>query len=233
MNKYVIFFTPRSGSSWLTQMLVDTNLLGKPLEWFNPSHIEENMASLAVNSIDGYLTKIIDTESTNGIFGIELTSIHFEKYLGNEIFLEHFKNDTKYIFLYRHDVIAQAVSLWKAVESNLFHSVEGGKQKDLEFAPEKIKQWTRHILEQEEKLNQIFATLGIKPIKISYEYLVSNPEAAISLIASNLIDARKISLPNSENSYKKLANNNSNTLVSRFYRENHKFCAETFTDRVL
>lgn len=29
-----IFFTPRSGSSWLTDVLTPTRLLGKPQEWF-------------------------------------------------------------------------------------------------------------------------------------------------------------------------------------------------------
>lgn len=137
----------------------------------------------------------------------------------------------KILLLLRQDIIAQAVSLWKAVESGVFHSVEGKPQKELEFDAFEIKKWVRHILAQERRLAEIFKELNVSPIKITYEFLVSNPKAVISLIGSGVVDVNYISMPKSENSYKKLADNNSNDLVSMFYKKNHIFCSEVFKER--
>ena len=34
---YGIAFTPRSGSSWLSELLAGSGVLGNPVEWFNPN----------------------------------------------------------------------------------------------------------------------------------------------------------------------------------------------------
>ena len=39
INEYTVCITPRSGSSWLTEILSKTKILGSPEEWLNPGNL--------------------------------------------------------------------------------------------------------------------------------------------------------------------------------------------------
>ncbi len=239
MKKYVILFTPRSGSSWLTKMLKDTEVLGNPTEWINPDHIQLSRQEMQceTESIDELFTRLIKKRSSPlGIFGIEITSIHYDKFIVNrDTFQKYFSEEnTKFILLTREDIVAQAVSLYKAVKTKVFHSPEAKRQMDVPFNSDEIKKWVNHILKQEQDLDRIIRDNGITPLRISYEFMCSNPDAVVNMIASGLVDVKKdIKNISTNNEYVKIGNKNNDELVSHFYQDCHVFCAASFSRRCL
>jgi LPS sulfotransferase NodH len=213
-------------------MLKDTGVLGKPDEWFNPESISVVMRRLKADSFEDYIHKMFERGKTvNNVFGVELTPLHYEEYLEKKYFKEYFETDTKYILLMRQDIVAQAISLWKANESKIFHSVEGDAQNSMKFSEWAIKRWVTHILQHENKMAEILEEKNLRPIRISYEFMASNPAAVINLIASDLIDMKLVRNPSTTNAYRKLADSNSEELAAEFYHKCHRYCAEVFSNR--
>ncbi|CAN0588975.1 unnamed protein product, partial [Ectocarpus sp. 12 AP-2014] len=54
MTRYVVFFTPRSGSSRLTDLATRTGALGKPGECFNPAFVPAIAQSYSARNLDEY-----------------------------------------------------------------------------------------------------------------------------------------------------------------------------------
>jgi LPS sulfotransferase NodH len=79
IKNYIILFTPRSGSSWLTELITDRTILGRPSEWFNPDLMQSAMNGFYRKSenIYEYCSALQDRhKSAEGIFGAELTAKH-------------------------------------------------------------------------------------------------------------------------------------------------------------
>ena len=71
-RSYVIHFTPRSGSSWLTDVLGQTNVFGLPDEYFNPSFIPRNATAFGATNLDEYIEVLHrrrGAKAKGGIFG--------------------------------------------------------------------------------------------------------------------------------------------------------------------
>ena len=126
-KKYAIAFTPRSGSTWLGDVLLKTNRMGKPMEWFNASFpgLKKRIAEYQSNSIEDYYCAIQnDKSSKNRVFGMEITWFQAQEvfnYIGNDTIFDDIE---QWFWLRRKDFLAQGVSLFKAVESGKFHSVD-------------------------------------------------------------------------------------------------------------
>ena len=76
----------------------------------------------------------------------------------------------KYIYLTRRDLAAQAISLYKATETSVFHtnvqhSEEAiSKLRSLQYDYEKIKEWYVHIDRQEKGWQAYFFNNRIVPL---------------------------------------------------------------------
>lgn len=69
---YLICFTPRSGSSWVSDLLISTKVPGRPLEWVNPNFVRHNAEVFGANNIHDYLFMLMaKTSSPAGVFGME------------------------------------------------------------------------------------------------------------------------------------------------------------------
>ncbi|NEQ76622.1 MAG: hypothetical protein F6K23_28450 [Okeania sp. SIO2C9] len=236
INEYTICITPRSGSSWLTEMLSETKILGNPEEWFNPG----NLPGIIQNrypclDVIEYFDCIKRTQCTeNKVFGMELS--FFQHQLVCDA-LEKTKKDSslsllnpeknKFIYLYRLDLVAQAVSLYRAVETGMFHSAQKNASEkalvDFKYSDDRIWHWLIHILQQEFGWQQNFSKKGISPLCLTYEEMWSNPNLTklrvINHILGNLDQIHEIDELSSYN-HTKIANSKSHEIITRFY-ENH------------
>lgn len=174
---YFVFFTPRSGSSWLTELLATNGGYGNPSEWFSPDVIPEVAEKLKVDNIYDYIAvakrRLADADT--GVFGLELTYFQFEMIRELIDLSLHFSWDSIRVFyLSRQDIVAQAVSLYKAVTSRVFHSTDimDGKIPSVEYNVEEISYWLEHIVQQEIGLEALFSRLGIVPIRLNYEQMM-------------------------------------------------------------
>ncbi|AFZ44909.1 hypothetical protein PCC7418_2773 [Halothece sp. PCC 7418] len=111
---YIICYTPRSGSHLLGHTLKQTNVLGFPLEYFNPVNLPEWQKRFGTEGIlDTYREIQRHRTSPNGCFGCKLSYRQFKKIMQRHKFEDFFSSNCKFIFVRRRDLIAQAVSLAK------------------------------------------------------------------------------------------------------------------------
>ena len=183
----VIFFVARSGSSWLTELLTKTRMLGNPEEWFNPDFVAENARNLGAKSELEYI-KALQSElgSNNGIFAIECSYSQME--LLEEIdFFDIFNNEnnTKFFYLRRKDLVAQAISLYSAKNTGIFHASQSRQVEDTKVGYDgpNILHWLVHLLSEEIMFELRFIKTGITPIQLFYEDIVCRAQDTLDLFA--------------------------------------------------
>lgn len=203
---YAIFLTPRSGSTWLTELAIATGRLGAPQEWFNDGWIYENRTALGCKpprlrntpNINAYLDAIVD--EGNGVAGIELSC--FQAAMLAELIEPAFNPAclTASFYLRRRDICAQAVSLYRGVESQLFHSYEATPERSAALAAipynhDRLTGWVEFLLASEARFAFMFEAAGLNPISLYYEDLVADPLTILRLISNELAVPPPESLP--------------------------------------
>lgn len=230
---YWIFFTPRSGSSWLADLLESLGFLGKPGEWFNPGLLPNILKRYACADLFEYVQCMKKSQqSRNGVFGCEITFFQLKLLLDAiaELGLDRESiikaRDDNTIYLYRRDLLAQAISLYKAAETGYFHAT----QKDegthgahaTEYNSEAIWYWLLHVLQQEYGFERTFKELGVNPLSISYEELSIDPHHTLNRICGHVLQSVNFVGMKGRNfvsDHKKLANAVSDEYWYRFYEE--------------
>ncbi len=193
-KSYMIAMTPRSGSSYLTDVLSRTMLLGRPGEFLPYEHIKIAMDKLGRNKIavqDHFLWVIRQT-STNGVFGQKSSYYQAQQFFdwdGFNVF-DYLFPGTKFIYLIRRAIVKQAISLYIATETKVFHTNvehERNRIKMIESLPynrKKINYWLKHIVNQEILWSRYFKEKGIDPLFFYYEDLVADVEFWVNKIIS-------------------------------------------------
>lgn len=191
---YCIFFTPRSGSSWLTNVLTTARGFGHPDEAFNPEFVREGLRLLNAYDLDSYVEMLRRHHGHRSAFGFEAVidqvPVVFETY---DRFFSIFPPTGTFFFLIREDIVEQAVSLAKAIKTQLFHStqVEDGAVEDADgrfaYVAEDIGHWLRHVHAQEKQSEAVFKTFGVTPIRLSYEAMMAGgPEEVVAAFSQHL-----------------------------------------------
>jgi len=128
----LILAAPRSGSTMFAEALNSTGQLGLCDEWFNYEYFA---AYLIVNKIElfnlkDYMKWIIQRTMHNGTFCLKWLVGQVDRMkrdFGVDIFSMNFDHC---IWIYRRDMLAQAVSLAKALVTDKFRSTEDGNGND-------------------------------------------------------------------------------------------------------
>lgn len=225
IREYFIAITPRSGSSWLTELLASTHIAGNPEEWFNPNHLSGILENYKCDNVFDYMKSIKARQCTaNSVFGIEASFYQLKLVLEENSFNSILK-DPKVIAWTRKDFVAQGISLFKAVETGYFHSLQGNKMaiKEAEYNATKIKEWILHILYQEAHWETFFKTQGITPLRLTYEDLVSDTLGILKKILA-YIDVLKPDIDlNIKTRHQKIANASTQILINKFNQECQDF----------
>lgn len=108
--------TQRSGSNYICSALRSIDGLGDPREYFSPVHIHEESKRIQVKEDALEFSKeIIENVPKGEFFSFKLHYLQFfENFLTKGVDLNDAFPEMKTIFLRRSNVIAQAISLWKA-----------------------------------------------------------------------------------------------------------------------
>jgi LPS sulfotransferase NodH len=230
--KYILAITPRSGSSFLSDLLKKTEVLGTPQEFINQSFIPRHLQNKTpAQTPDDYLMNIFKVWKTkNGVAGIKASWFQFRNLyaiLANPAIVY----DYKYIYLTRANLAEQAVSLYKATESNVFHSVVKPnnesieKLNSLEYNFDKINFWYQHILTQEEGWEQFFHSNNLSPLRINYDDICADWSSVIKKIALFIgikqpgLNKINSSLSSITPSLKKMGDNKNILWAERFLQE--------------
>jgi len=190
--RYVLCTTPRCGSHFVGHLLYRSGLFGYPLEYFNPLNYPEwqkRTAAAGATDVLGYLEG--KRTSPNGCFGIKLHYSHLAAAVA-VIGLRPLIDDWRFVLLRRRDVLGQAVSWARAVQTRAWIS-------DMpELAPARydraaIAYRLNLLLEQTAGWQRFLAENGVLPLELTYEDVVASPAGAMSKIA----DLLGVDLPDS------------------------------------
>ena len=205
--RYLICSTQRTGSTLLCRLLTATGLAGFPEEYLRHDRIEPWLKRLGVTgiSVQDYLREIEKRRTTsNGVFGIKIHYRDYVRFFGSE---EARKNGETWIkqqaviFVRRKDKLSQAISFYKAVESNIW-SIESADQdalntqdiveqvskpvRDYVFSPVKISRYLNELIEEDELWRQFLSTHPNGYLEVWYEDLIENPEITVRNIFTAL-----------------------------------------------
>lgn len=214
IDSYLICATPRTGSSLLCGLLDSTGVAGHPESYFRQPGEHEWAARWGiVNSSDGtfsyadYVQAAIATGSTdNGVFAArimwgtldEVTAKLAPVYpdlAGSDVdLLGRAFGRTRFVYLRRGDVVAQAVSLLRAEQTNVWFETEQDRQEPEQeplFDSDLIHERIRLIGEHNRAWREWFGSAGIRPYQVRYEEL----DAAPVRVTRGVLDFLGLELP--------------------------------------
>ena len=211
---YVLCGTPRSGSTLLCEMLGATGLAGRPNSFFRPVDILGWADAWGVphpQDIDGpdfdrdYLSAMQREGSAGtGVFGLRLmwdslaeASRRLDRALAAErdiaLNLEAAFGPTLYVHVSRHDKVAQAVSRTRAEQSGIWHLaadgtvLEGaGSAQPVSYDGARVAELVRQLQSDEASWSAFFRERGISPLRLVYEDVTADPNAALASILAAL-----------------------------------------------
>lgn len=197
---YLVCGTPRTGSNLLCGLLKSTGVAGHPEElfWheFEPYWTERWGAADAAGYLDGAIRA---GATTNGVFGAKLMWDHlpalFAKLAathGNHACsdreqLERSFPNLRLIWIWREDTIAQAISLWRAVQTDVWTADEKRAPwsvkrtpmvREAQFDFDRIRDFVIRVQNENAAWRRWFAANRSEPFSIRYEDLVENMEGA-------------------------------------------------------
>jgi len=190
-KKYIIAFTPRSGSSYLCDVLGRTKTLGRPGEMLSRQFLPNLLKNAPGRNPDEYLENILKVTRSPNVSGIKASWFQFNDFLQVMENQAAF-NDFRFIYLTRRELPQQAVSLYRATETDVFHTnIQHDAQKlaklgRLGYDYEKIDYWYKHIAVQEAGWSRYFALNNIYPLCITYEEIDADVVAVVRRIAGYL-----------------------------------------------
>lgn len=228
-KNYCILITPRSGSTWLCRRIARLNVLSCPEEYFNADEFTNTLTHNPGRDIYEVFDIVAGKNRTNtGVFGFKMSYFDLEEFEREAKLLEVMPGRKHFFYLSRQNFVAQAISLYTAVESRVFHvfgkSAELSQRRDVPYDDDKIMYWACHILQQEYGFQEWLTANGIWPVRLMYEDLLADIDAAIAKIARHLgIDisrAQEIATPQTE----KIAADWAPDYEQRFRGRHREFC---------
>ncbi|MDF1619818.1 Stf0 family sulfotransferase [Pseudothioclava nitratireducens] len=231
-RRYVVFFTPRSGSSRLTELLSRTGVMSQPGEAFNPAFVPKMAQAFQARDLATYTNVLMRRRNTSGTFGVEMTYAHLNNTLHGAENMLSLLRPTSYTWLIREDVVAQAISISKMGQTAVSHSVKADDaaqevaEARFEYDPNQIMYAMASYCLQEDRIEAMMSAHGIVPLRISYEQTVARPEhETVARIARHVgVDLPEMDHPPS--SHRKLKGTKAKEFAERFRREHAPFVAE-------
>lgn len=192
--------TPRSGTGLLCGLLWSTGLAGRPDEYFYYG----NEPSWAAADYPGYVSwRVLSTATPNGVFGAKIMWGHLDAFLarlrdglareqvGDLELLARAFPDLRLVYVYRQDLVAQAVSWWKAEQTGEWQRPGRRPARGrARFDFEKIR--ARHLTAREHNAGwrRWFRENDVEPRAVAYEELVADPIGVARRVLASIGAAR-------------------------------------------
>ncbi len=182
----------------LCSILAQTGVAGRPAEFFGPTLSEEfrgNRNIVHAESVGDYLDGVIAASTTtNGVFGTKLLASQTEVFLRRAAehksvpfaslheALESEFPSLYYIWLRRENVVAQAISFYRALTTQTW-IVFGNSLPHLAATPKydrfAIQRCYQDIMASEAYWDGYFKTHDISPLVVTYEEMLAEREAVM------------------------------------------------------
>lgn len=215
-QKLFICSSPRSGSNTLCRMLLTAGL-GIPHEYFNPVFIPEIAGRFGIDAASllaaggrnrvlrllrrkldrdirikmtaAYAKALIRYRTQSGVFSCKIQYWQYERLLNNPAGWRML-DGAAFVFLYRKDLLGQAVSAHFARITGRWDfddaPTTAPEARPNFFDVDRLRFEIRYLAEEDRQWRVFFAENGITPAFVAYEDLCSDPEGVVNRIASVL-----------------------------------------------
>lgn len=187
---FMISCIARTGSTLLCDALINTGLAGAPMEFFNQGYMRDYYEMWGVNNTRDYLLKLFHKKTTaNGIWGFKANYIQMSAFPSGVI--QSLFPGLRYIYLSREDKLAQAISELKAEQTQQWHTgvqhtFPGYKPQELKYDYKHLKAIIEYFESEEKRWEIYFIENQIKPLRITYEELISCYDETIKKVLNFL-----------------------------------------------
>lgn len=164
-----------------------TGSLGKPDEYFRRVLDKKRQgghadplaeAERSGIATDDILSRVALAKSrgmtANGVCSFKLFLKHFEFFARHDNFLKHFP-DVRFIWIYRRDLLGQAISFALAKQTKKFRSYESRGTVEPVYDREQVEAMMVRIAKDDAVWRGYFAKAGIEPHRLCYEDFASDP----------------------------------------------------------
>ncbi len=199
-TNYILCYTPRSGSTHLCSLLQNSNIMGKPADFFNLDYmnLEPDARQLheatggfdigtackhgVFGSVDEYLQAVAAaTRTRNGVFGLKVDLYQASILMRRGLFCGP-RVSWKYIYVTREDILMQAISYYTAIQTGRWSSLSPAEPRRCDFDERRILGCMRTIIEIHAGWEYAFGLFGIRPLRLSYEELEADPRDALERV---------------------------------------------------
>ncbi len=145
------------------------------------------MDRLRANSPEDYFAKLLACRtSRNGVFGMKVHFHHFEAAMSWYPSMLNLLSPVTYIYLNRKDRLSQAVSMTKALQTDVWSSLESDAKRTPQYNEAFIVQCLREIQQQNLSWLRWFETNNVAPFVVYYEDVVADTASVVRTIINLL-----------------------------------------------
>lgn len=220
--RYLVAITPRSGSSYLCDVMRQARRLGRPNELLSAESLPRLRLRTHASDPDDHLSQVLKlTGTANGVAGLKASWFQFNNYcraMRDPTVFHSFR----FIYLTRRDRAAQAVSLYCATQTDVFHTnIEHGEDKwaklqRLDYDFDLIRHWWSHIVAQEVGWCRYFEQHQLHPLTLDYEDVQTDVVDATRRIARFLGRPQAAALAKADSLHRKISDARSVDWTQRF-----------------
>jgi trehalose 2-sulfotransferase len=196
---YLLCSTPRTGSTWLCGLLESSGVAGHPASYFRKADEHRFADQWGLSGARDkplwygeFVTAAVAAGTTdNGVFAARvmwgtldeildrLGTVYSTLERHDLDLLERAFGGLRFVYLRRHDTVAQAVSWFRAEQTDVWHRTEDldppGPEHQPRYDFEALDQLVRTIHTNNAAWEHWFTTVGIPPHRVLYEDVESDP----------------------------------------------------------
>jgi LPS sulfotransferase NodH len=182
---YAVCGAPRSGSNYFCELLSSTEMLGHPREYFNGAVRRQRDDPTYPDDPMEQIGRILTMGATpNGVYALKLFPGLFDTVSPHLKLTEVLPNLT-FVRLRREDVLGQAISWVRSMQSRQFRATEE-VQGEVAFDGEAIRTYIGQVCQRNARWDMFFGRTGITPVTVLYEDLARAPQQAVDKVADSL-----------------------------------------------
>ena len=236
---YVVFIIARSGSTWLTEQARLSGVLGTPQEHLNESFVHGEKAALGceppgvlgMRDVNTYLEYVAETHcSRDGLVGLELsrwqTSWLGEMLESPGLIWKHMVP----FYLRRENIVAQAVSLSRSIQSGIFHASQirtadnDNTYESTRYDEAALRELCSYLLENEQWFEAFFTKQAIIPRRFTYEDMLEDMDSILQWMRGEIAGSGEYSdIKTLPGEIRLMGNHRNSEWEQRFRTENRDF----------
>ena len=203
LNAYILCSTPRTGSTLLCELLTSTRVAGTPHSYFRSQDMatrasEWGLLDRGTFEYTAYLDAVRNRTATpNGIVGLRVMWGTLDEILGelrghdddrsDVAVLEAALGRLRFVHLYRHDVVGQAISLYRAEQTDYWHSTQPQEPKQAAaYDFREISERVDSLRNDHAAWREWFRSEDITQLSVSYEELDAEPVRTAAQVLEHL-----------------------------------------------